>query len=128
MRMTGSRILPQLLRGSERQTFIAHVHATEFDRSGENVNQEIYEMERQGMQAADKIIAVSRFTRNIIITRYGIHPDKVKVVHNAVMPMTHQQRRPERYFLKAGYLPWSCHISERAGLFRGSGLQSVEER
>ncbi|MBK6443913.1 MAG: glycosyltransferase family 4 protein [Bacteroidetes bacterium] len=78
--------------------FIAHVHATEFDRSGEHVNQEIYEMERQGMQAADKIIAVSRFTRNIIITRYGIHPDKVKVVHNAVMPITSTQRRPERYF------------------------------
>ena len=38
-----------------------------------NVNQDIYDMERQGMQAADKIIAVNRLTRNIIITRYGIH-------------------------------------------------------
>ncbi|MHC4148024.1 MAG: glycosyltransferase family 4 protein [Planctomycetota bacterium] len=63
---------------------IVHVHSTEFDRSGENVNQVIYDIERQGMHAADRIIAVSYFTRNIIITRYGISGDKVEVVHNGV--------------------------------------------
>lgn len=63
---------------------IVHVHSTEFDRSGENVNQVIYDIERQGMHAADKIIAVSYFTRNIIIARYGISGDKVEVVHNGV--------------------------------------------
>jgi glycosyltransferase involved in cell wall biosynthesis len=63
---------------------IVHVHSTEFDRSGENVNQMIYDIERKGMHAADKVIAVSYFTRNIIIHRYGIRGDKVKVVHNGV--------------------------------------------
>ena len=63
---------------------IFHVHSTEFDRSGENVNQMIYDIERQGMERADKIIAVSHFTRNIIIGRYGISGDKVEVVHNGV--------------------------------------------
>lgn len=63
---------------------IVHVHSTEFDRSGENVNQVIYDIERQGMHAADRIIAVSYFTRNIIIARYGISGDKVEVVHNGV--------------------------------------------
>jgi glycogen(starch) synthase len=61
-----------------------HVHSTEFDRSGENVNQMIYDIERQGMHRADKIIAVSNFTRNIVISRYGIGPEKVDVVHNGV--------------------------------------------
>ena len=63
---------------------VIHVHSTEFDRSGENVNQVIYDIERMGMERAEKIIAVSYYTRNIIITRYGISPDKVEVVHNGV--------------------------------------------
>lgn len=63
---------------------IVHVHSTEFDRSGENVNQMIYDIERKGMHAAHKVIAVSHFTRNIIIGRYGISGQKVEVVHNGV--------------------------------------------
>lgn len=63
---------------------VIHVHSTEFDRSGEHVNQRIYDIERKGMHAADKIIAVSHLTRNIIITRYGIEGEKVEVVYNGV--------------------------------------------
>ena len=63
---------------------VIHVHATEFDRSGENINQYVYDIEKMGMEVADKIIAVSNYTRNIIIERYGINPDKVFTVHNAV--------------------------------------------
>lgn len=63
---------------------VVHVHSTEFDRSGENVNQAIYDLERKGMHLADKIIAVSHFTRSIIISRYGIIGEKVEVVHNGV--------------------------------------------
>ncbi len=63
---------------------VVHVHSTEFDRSGEHVNQVIYDIERAGMERADKIIAVSYFTRNIVINRYGIAPQKVEVVYNGV--------------------------------------------
>jgi len=63
---------------------VIHVHATEFDRSGENINQYVFEIEKMGMEVADKIIAVSNYTRNIIIERYGIDPEKVFTVHNAV--------------------------------------------
>jgi len=63
---------------------VVHVHSTEFDRSGEHVNQVIYDIERQGMHRADKIIAVSYFTRNIIISRYGIEGEKVETVYNGV--------------------------------------------
>ena len=66
---------------------VVHMHATEFDRSGEHVNQVVYEIEKRGMEAADRVVAVSNLTRNIIIEKYGIHPDKVKVVHNAVEPV-----------------------------------------
>ncbi len=63
---------------------IAHIHSTEFDRSGEHVNQMIYDFERQGIHHADRVIAVSYFTRNIIISRYGAAGEKVEVVHNGV--------------------------------------------
>ena len=64
---------------------IIHVHATEFDRTGGNsINQEVYEIERLGMQRADKIIAVSNWTKNIIVNNYGVPPEKVSVVHNGV--------------------------------------------
>ncbi|MHC4855847.1 MAG: glycosyltransferase family 4 protein [Planctomycetota bacterium] len=63
---------------------VIHVHSTEFDRSGEHINQMIYDIERRGMHAATKIIAVSYLTRNIIITRYGVLGEKVEVVYNGV--------------------------------------------
>ncbi|MDX5340123.1 MAG: glycosyltransferase family 4 protein [Cyclobacteriaceae bacterium] len=64
---------------------VVHVHATEFDRSGESVNQPVYDIERAGMEAADHIVAVSHLTRNIIIRKYGIPAHKVSVLHNAVL-------------------------------------------
>jgi glycosyltransferase involved in cell wall biosynthesis len=63
---------------------VVHVHSTEFDRSGEQVNQQIYDIERRGMHGAMRVITVSRLTRNIVVHRYGINPDKVTVVYNGV--------------------------------------------
>ena len=66
---------------------IIHVHATDFDRSGGSVNPVVYDIEKQGMEAADKIITVSNLTRSIVIEKYGISPEKVVTVYNAVEPM-----------------------------------------
>jgi glycosyltransferase involved in cell wall biosynthesis len=65
---------------------VVHVHATEYDRSGKNINSQVFEVEKKGMEEADKVIAVSNFTKNIIIERYGIPEEKVVTVHNAVEP------------------------------------------
>jgi len=70
---------------------VVHVHATDFDRSGGSVNPGVYEIEKSGMEAADKVIAVSNLTRNIIIEKYGIDPDKVVTVHNAVEPIADRE-------------------------------------
>jgi len=67
---------------------VIHVHATDFDRSGGKVNPTVFEIEKTGMQLADKIIAVSNLTRNTVIEKYGIHPDKVVTVYNAVDPIS----------------------------------------
>lgn len=63
---------------------VIHVHATEYDRTGENVNTQVYAIEQMGMREADRVITVSDWTRNIVINKYGIDPEKVVTVHNAV--------------------------------------------
>ena len=64
---------------------VVHVHATSFDRGTEDqIDSRVYDIERRGMMAADKVVAVSDLTRNIVINKYGIDPEKVVTVHNAV--------------------------------------------
>lgn len=63
---------------------VVHVHSTEFDRSGEHVNQPVYNIERRGMHGATRVVAVSHLTKNIVVNRYGIDPSKVTVVWNGV--------------------------------------------
>jgi len=64
--------------------FVYHVHATEIDRSGNSVHPAIFEVERLGMSLADRVIAVSHYTRSLIVRHYGIPAGKISVVHNAV--------------------------------------------
>jgi glycosyltransferase involved in cell wall biosynthesis len=68
------------------QPHIMHVHATEFDRSGDNPNEQVYHLERRGMEHADRVIAVSEFTKKLLIKHYGVKDWKIDVVHNAVKP------------------------------------------
>ncbi|MFH0921108.1 MAG: glycosyltransferase family 4 protein, partial [Fibrobacterota bacterium] len=75
---------------------VLHVHSLEFDRCGDNVNPDVYAIERKGMEKADKIVAVSQFTKNKITRHYGIHPDKIRVVHNGVMKAASGEGLPVR--------------------------------
>ncbi|MCH3923403.1 MAG: glycosyltransferase family 4 protein [Bacteroidales bacterium] len=68
---------------------VVHVHATEFDRSGENINKDVYDVEKYGMDNADKIITVSNLTRNIVINKYHQREDKVVTVYNGIVPKEH---------------------------------------
>jgi glycosyltransferase involved in cell wall biosynthesis len=78
---------------------VIHVHATDFDRSGGNVNPDVYNIEKSGMDAASKIITVSNLTRDIVISKYNINPDKVETVYNAVEPV----EITENLILKKGF-------------------------
>lgn len=70
---------------------VAHIHATEFDRGGENVNSQIYEIERRGLHAADCVVAVSNLTKDIVVNRYGVPESKVTVVHNGIREEDYSQ-------------------------------------
>ena len=66
---------------------VVHIHATDYDRTGGDAGTLIYSVEREGMEAADKIITVSNQTRKTVVEKYDISPDKVVTVYNAVDPM-----------------------------------------
>ena len=86
---------------------ITHIHATEFDRSGGTFgNQKIHDIEYAGICASDKVFAVSKNTRNIIIEKYQIHPEKVEVVYNAIETSTlaNPQDYDERTYRYLEYL------------------------
>lgn len=63
---------------------VIHVHSTDFDRSGGSVNPAIYTIEKQGMDAADHIIAVSNRIKDIITKQYQIPSEKITTVYNAI--------------------------------------------
>lgn len=65
-----------------RVPLVAHVHATELDRTDFHPNQWIADTERWGLLNADKVIAVSNYTKNLLVSQYGIPADKIAVVHN----------------------------------------------
>ncbi|MGI6320920.1 MAG: glycosyltransferase family 4 protein [Bacteroidales bacterium] len=65
---------------------VVHMHATEFDRSGLDINTVVFDIERKGMMAADRVVTVSNYTRNIVVEKHGIPAEKVFTVHNAVEP------------------------------------------
>lgn len=63
---------------------VLHVHTTELDRSCGGRNQRAYDIEKECFESADKIIAVSNYTKRKIAEGYGIDPQKIEVVHNAI--------------------------------------------
>jgi len=68
-----------------RKPLIAHVHATEFDRTGgELINDEVYKIEKEGFRKADKILPVGGLVKRTIINKYGIDPGKIDVVYNGI--------------------------------------------
>jgi glycogen(starch) synthase len=63
---------------------IAHVHSTEFDRCGGSGNPWIHQMEYEGLQQAQQVITVSRYTQHICRARYNLSEAKCSVIHNGV--------------------------------------------
>ena len=64
---------------------VLHVHATEFDRSG-GENAFVTAIERAGAAAADRVVAVSGYTADVLASRYDVPRERLRVVHNAIDP------------------------------------------
>ncbi|MBX3387756.1 MAG: glycosyltransferase [Phycisphaeraceae bacterium] len=79
-----------------RKPVVIHVHSTEFDRAGDNVNQQVYDIERRGMHGATRVIAVSELTKRICVHRYATDPGKIEVVYNGIDSEQGQPRPEDR--------------------------------
>jgi len=79
---------------------VVSVHSTEYDRSGWLYpNQWFIDIEKEGMEKADIIIAVSNFTKRILIEKYNIPEGKIHVVHNAVYRLGRGEKQDIVLFL-----------------------------
>jgi hypothetical protein len=68
---------------------VVHVHSLETDRVGEKAKGDwnrVFEVELKGMQKADRVIPVSRYTQDCATEHYGIAEEKFYPVHNAIDP------------------------------------------
>lgn len=73
------------VKQATKRPLVAHVHATEFDRAGgTNGNPLIHEIEYLGLTMADRVIAISDYTKNLLVKRYHIPPEKIEIIHNTI--------------------------------------------
>ena len=86
---------------------VMHIHSLEVDRSGTESRGWLYDIEKQGMEAADLLLPVSKFTGDNIVKYYGINPAKIVPVHNGIRPVVpYKSPRPyhEKTILFVGRL------------------------
>ncbi|MEG1793643.1 MAG: glycosyltransferase family 4 protein [Rikenellaceae bacterium] len=74
---------------------VVHVHATDFDRGGDGTS-DVFRIELDGMTHADKIVAVSQLTKNILIEKYGQPASKIEVVHNGLVRANIKSKRADK--------------------------------
>lgn len=79
------------LKNKTNKPLVSHIHSTEFDRipSGHG-SHFIAHTEYEGLMASDAVIAVSEFTKRLLVEKYHIDPNKIHVVHNGVDKHTYQ--------------------------------------
>ncbi len=71
-------------RRASGKPLVLHVHATEFDRAGGGENGFVTAIERLGLATADRVVAVSGYTAELVARRYGVPAERLRVVHNAI--------------------------------------------
>ncbi len=94
---------------------VVHVHATEYDRSGENVDPRVRAIEYQGMVDADCVVAVSNWTKGIAVKRYQIPEEKIAVVHNGVMTGNTPARRHAPWPLTPNIVTFLGRVTHQKG-------------
>jgi glycosyltransferase involved in cell wall biosynthesis len=65
---------------------VVHIHATEFDRAGRQGSEHVYRIEKEAMSFADRIVAVSSWTKKLLMEEYHVPGKKIDVVHNGIIP------------------------------------------
>jgi glycosyltransferase involved in cell wall biosynthesis len=75
-------------RAVSGRPLVAHIHATEFDRSPFGANPAIVEREGEGLRAATRVVSNSRVLKRRVVREYGVPAEHIDVIHWGV------ERRP----------------------------------
>jgi glycogen(starch) synthase len=86
-----------MLKKYFNKPLVSHIHATEFDRSLGFGHPIIHEIEYLGLNYADRVVAVSRYTANIIKEHYFVPEEKVRVVYNAYYAETQSPQKIKKF-------------------------------
>lgn len=65
---------------------VFHVHSLDYDRGGPELKNWIFQLEKDLLKEADRVVAVSHYTAAILQEHYHIESSKIKVVHNGICP------------------------------------------
>jgi glycosyltransferase involved in cell wall biosynthesis len=85
----------QIAKQQLQVPLVAHVHATEFDRAGQRRgNPLVHEIEQQVLSFADKVVAVSQATKDIIVRNYHIPATQIAILHNSIDPQAFEPLEP----------------------------------
>ena len=68
-------------RGASGRPLVAHIHATEFDRSPFGPNPSIMDREREGLRSATRVVSNSRTLKRRVVQEYGVAADHIDVIH-----------------------------------------------
>jgi len=88
---------------------VVHIHSLEYDRNSQPENSWIFEIEKIILNEADKVIAVSTYTKHILETVYHIPATRIKVIHNGIAPIESfrlTKHFPEKLILFIGRLTY----------------------
>ena len=86
---------------------VFHIHSLAYDRSGPEERGWIYQIEKQIIAAANLVITVSHYTREICLQHYEGAPHKIFTVHNGaenITPFRSAPPFPEKLVLFLGRL------------------------
>ena len=73
------------VRNHFKKPLIMHVHSTEFDRTaGGEPNYAVSQIEQMGFHEADLLVAVSGYTKKLLVDEYHVPQEKIEVVYNGV--------------------------------------------
>ncbi len=87
------------VKAKTNKPLVAHVHSTEYDRipNGQG-SPYIQATEKQGLEIADKVVAVSYYTKRLLVEKYQINQQKIEVVHNGVEPLPYSPQLNKKDF------------------------------
>lgn len=74
---------------------VIHVHATEYDRAGEGGSAAVYAIEQTAIEQCDRIVSVSNWTADLLVSKYNADRAKIQVVHNGVFQSDNDVLREE---------------------------------